>query len=114
MRTLTVILALLIAALPIQAGACVSGAAAAPQSAMAIDADGADGHDCCPGESTEASEPAPPCGDGGHCGQCVVPGSALPCQVAPLAFQRPDVAFTPVTGAVAPSHHRPLYRPPIS
>jgi hypothetical protein len=113
MNWLAVILALLIAALPVQAGACpMDDPATSPDAALAADTAG--GHDCCPGDGSIDATPDVPCVGEAHCSQCVVPGSVLPAQASPVAIERPQVRFAALNDSVSPSHHQPPYRPPIS
>jgi hypothetical protein len=111
MNWLAVLLALLIAALPVSAGACPMDAAATSTQAP-LTADAEQGHDCCPDDRQAA--PESPCDGDTHCGQCAVPGSALPTQPAPVGLERPGFRFAALSEAVLSSHHLPPYRPPIS
>jgi len=113
MNWLAITLALLIAALPVQAGACpMDDPAISPNISLAADTEA--GHDCCPGESSAENMPERLCDGEGHCGQCVVPGSVLPVQASPVGIERPQVRFAALSDSVSPSHHHPPYRPPIS
>lgn len=115
MKLIAVLLALLIAALPVPASACASvagdGAAIAAGQAEGGDA----GHDCCPGEADEvADEGAPGCDGADHCDRCMAPGGVLTAQFALLAAERPQSLFAALTADLFPSHDAPPFRPPIS
>ncbi|MEJ2384462.1 MAG: hypothetical protein P8Y54_08685 [Xanthomonadales bacterium] len=113
MNWLAVLLALTITALPVQAGACPMDQPADPSPTPMADHAGG-GHDCCPDTAPDQNDSESPCGGDTHCGQCVVPGSALPAQIAAVAVERPEIPRAARVGDVSPSHQLPPYRPPIS
>lgn len=116
MKLIAVLLALLIAALPVPASACasVAGDGAAFAAAQADDG-GAAGHDCCPGgDDGAADDGAPGCDGSDHCNRCMAPGGVLTAQFALLEVERPQSVFAALTADLFPSHDGPPFRPPIS
>jgi len=115
MKFIAVLLALLIAALPVPAGACASfggdeAAVSAGQPAMG----GAD-HDCCPGGEDAAPEDnGPGCDGSDHCGRCMAPGGVVTAQFELLPVERPESVFAALTADLFPSHDAPPFRPPIA
>jgi len=117
MKLIAVLLALLIAALPVPASACaaVAGDGAAVAAGQADDGGGGAGHDCCPGGEDEASDDgAPGCDGSDHCNRCMAPGGVPSAQFALLEVERPQSAFAALAADLFPSHDGPPFRPPIS
>ena len=127
MRILSVILVLLIAAQPVQAGFCdmrPSGDAppashlqhgAMQNAAMQHDgkqhAAGADSarHDCCAATNPESD---PGCAGLDQCGSCTISLAAVPALSRLCALPAAGVRASPLVGQLALSHSAPPYRPP--
>ncbi len=116
---LSVILVLMIAAQPVQAGFCdMQPSGGAPQ-AMDMQHAGmqhetgrdGSGHDCC---ASPDAESGPGCDTLDQCGSCMAGTAAVPALHTPCAV----LAFSSrvILGAdqVTPSHASPPYRPPTA
>ncbi len=114
MKFIAVLLALLIAALPVPAGACASfdGEGTAISAGQTDMGDG--GHDCCPGENDVLEDDGPACDGSDHCGRCMAPGGVVSAQFEWLAVERPASVFAALTADLFPSHDAPPYRPAIA
>lgn len=134
MKLLSVILVLMIAAQPVQAGFCDMGPSdgAAQQAPMQNDEqhdghrDGqrgmqhdqqhgsgaqASGHDCC---DAQGSRPDQDCDGFSHCATCIAGLAALPVQDGPAAALHYAYRLPLTEGQVPPSHTSPPYRPPTA
>jgi len=115
MKFLAAMVALFIAAQPLQAAFCpmegqASGVPAA-QHGMSHHSDKAVGsHDCCKQKAPERDHD---CSNGNHCGACA-PGSAaeLP-RMATVQPPESSYRFAAVESGLTPSHSTPPFRPPI-
>ena len=108
MKFLVLILALLMAVPPVQAGVCAMNAG--QESAAMAD----QGHDCCPGESSEMADEDPACDGSSHCGACVTGTAAISSAVQNLFDWDVCLDGHPLAASLPPSHDSPPYRPPIS
>jgi uncharacterized protein involved in copper resistance len=123
----SIILVLLIAAQPMQAGFCAMPSSGdAPQPAnmqhagmqhagmqhpgMQHDpaADGA-GHDCCAAANPDSD---PGCAGLDQCGSCTASLAAVPALSRPCVLPAASDRVLPIAGRLAPSHAAPPYRPP--
>ena len=120
MKFLFLMLILLIAAPPVQAGYCAMEAGQGPMEAPQEspgDSD-SDGHDCCPkGKAPAAPDETPgdvDCSAGAHCNACFLVAAALPENPAPPSAVPGATCFSSIRGLMAPSHSHPPFRPPIA
>lgn len=112
MNWLAVILGLLIAAQPLQAGFCDMGATADPVShaGMLHDAgERASGHDCC---QPPASEDSRDCAGMSQCAPCATAPTAVPVTSAEMRYAGDPHRAWPNDGRLMPSHSVPPFRPP--
>lgn len=109
MKYLLLIMALLLALPPVQAGGCGVGGLQDPvqQSAGA-------NHDCCPSNAVEDDAQERACEDGSHCAGCIITVAVVPLTLASVAHLRPLTDFTVPLPVLEPSHTLPPFRPPIS
>jgi hypothetical protein len=114
MNWLAVILGLLIAAQPLQAGFCdmEATADAAPHAGMQHDSDQrASGHDCCqPPDSEESRD----CNDMLQCAPCATALPAVPAMFPEVRYAGDPHRAGPDHGRLTPSHSVPPFRPPIT
>lgn len=126
MKILSVILVLMIAAQPVQAGFCDMGPSdgAAQHTPMQHDGqhDGqhgmqhgsgapASGHDCC---DAQVSRPDQDCEGLSHCATCIAGLAALPVQDGQAAAGHYAYRLPLTESQVPPSHSAPPYRPPTA
>lgn len=116
---LSVILVLMIAAQPVQAGFCdmePSGGAPQPMGMQhegmqhETGHDGAS-HDCCAAASPESG---PGCDTFDQCGSCMAGTAAVPTLNTPYAVPAFGSRALLATDQVLPSHASPPYRPPTT
>ena len=112
MNYLVVILGLLIAAQPLQAGSCDMDASAdtALHAGMLHDSDErASGHDCCqPPDSGDRQD----CAGMLQCAPCATALTAVPAMSAEMRYAGDRHHAWPDDGRLTPSHSVPPFRPP--
>ena len=124
MKILSVILVLMIAAQPVQAGFCdmePSGGAPQPMNMQHADMQhegmqhemGHDGasHDCCAAANPDSG---PGCDTLDQCGSCMAGTAAVPTFNTPYALPAFGSRVLLATDQVLPSHAAPPYRPPTT
>jgi hypothetical protein len=114
MKLLVAFLILALSAQPVAAADCDmdAGSDAGHHAAMTtMDADNPKGHDCCGGMD---SEPEDSCGGALPCGFCPAGFLALVAAAPDAPTQAAHSVFPTRVEGLAPSHHSPPFRPPIS
>lgn len=101
-------LALMLAAPPVEAGACFMNAG--QDASMAAES----GHDCCPNDNPGTADEDPACDGSVHCGACVSGTAAIPSAAQNLFFWENTLGGHSLAASLPPSHDSPPFRPPIS
>jgi hypothetical protein len=108
MKILTLLLVLLIAVPPVQAGGCaMDHGPDSADSAMA-------GHDCCPERQADPAPADSACDGPSHCGACVAGFAVISAPGQGDVQWFGALAVTIRAAELSPSHDLPPFRPPIS
>jgi len=120
MNFLAAILAIMIAALPVQAGFCdmQSSGGENPHMAMQHGAGGsghdqAQGHDCCNPAADRDDGPGSGCDGMSHCGPCAAGLAAVFAGASPVVMPVAAVRQFETPASLPPSNDSLPYRPPI-
>jgi len=113
MKTLILIIAILIAMPPVQAGSCDmdQGQEAVQHAGMQHDGQGDTKHDCC---DSDDDETAPDCSDAMQCGHCSIGAPAIMMSLAKTIQWQHSYNCGFSEQCLPPTHSSPPFRPPIA